>query len=92
MGAAGFVIGTVAAQFSGAWAYWQVRGRGPGEARAAVAAGLVATAVASATYVLVSVHTWLGGSGTPWSASVFLGLCVALCQGVLFRGRPLRRR
>ena len=94
MGVGGFIIGTVAGQFAGAWAYWRVRGQrsepATRETRAAIAAGLVTTLVASAIYVPLGVHAWLGGDGTPWGASVFLGVCMGVCQGVLFRGRPLR--
>ena len=96
MGTAGFVIGTVAGQVSGAWAYWRILGTGPGpstrELEAGWAAGLVTTVIASAIYIPLGVHTWLGGDGAPWAASVFLALCMGICQGMLFRGRPLRPR
>ena len=96
MGMAGFIIGTVAGQFSGAWAYWRIRGKSAAspdrEFDAAWAGGLVATVVASAIYVPLGVHIWIGGSGTSWGASVFLGVCMGLAQGMLFRGRPLRPR
>jgi hypothetical protein len=94
MGMAGFIIGTVAGQFSGAWVYWQVRGNPAGAVARwideAMAAGLVTTIVASAIYIPLGVHTWLGGDGASWGESVFLGLCMGICQGLLFRGRPLR--
>ena len=91
MGVAGLVIGTVAGQFSGAWVYRRVRGNSPGpwsEFDAAWAAGLVTTAVASAIYVPLGVHTWALGSDASWGMSVFLALCLGICQGMLFRGRP----
>jgi hypothetical protein len=94
MGLAGFIIGTMAGQFSGAWVYWQIRGTGPGpamrETYAAAAAGVVTAVVASAVYIPLGVHTWVGGNGISWGASVFLGMCMGICQAVLFRGRPLR--
>src|SRR5437867_4421871 len=94
MGLAGFIIGSVAGQFSGAWVYWRIRGSSPGpsmrEADAAAAAGFVTAVVASAIYIPLGVHSWVLGSGTHWGMSVFLGLCLGLCQGMLFRGRPLR--
>jgi len=96
MGVIGLIIGTSAGQFAGAWAYWQVRGYNPDpavhEVLAAAAAGLVTTVVASAVYVLLGVHTWVLGDGTPWGMSVFIGLCMGLCQAILFRGRPSRAR
>ena len=51
MGVAGFIIGTVAGQFSGAWAYWRIRNRAGSadpEFDAAWVAGLVTTVIASA--------------------------------------------
>ena len=92
----GFVLGTVAAQFAGAWVYLHVRGdalvtttRG---ILAASAAGLVTGVIATAIYIPLGVHTWLGGPGTPRFTSAFVGFCAGLCQAVLLRGRPLRRR
>ena len=95
MGVAGFIIGTVAGQFSGAWAYWRIRnhaGSADPEFDAAWAAGLVTTVIASAFYIPLGVHTWVAGDGAPWGLSVFLGACMGICQGMLFRGRPLRAR
>src|SRR6266516_539403 len=105
LGTAGFIIGTVAGQLAGAWAYWRIRGNSPGQLNreddtaaanrefdAAWAAGFVTAVVASAIYIPLGVHTWVGGNGTHWGMSVFLGLCAGLCQGILFRGRPLRPR
>ncbi len=94
MGAGGFIIGTVASQFSGAWVYWRIRGPGAvspnREYDAAMVAGLVTTVVASAIYILLGVHNWLDGDGASPGLSVFLGLCAGVCQGMLLRGRPLR--
>ncbi len=88
----GFILGTLAAQLTGSWLYWRVRAatsaRPRSELTAATAAGLLAAAVASAIYLPLDVHTWIGGPGTSWGASVFLGICMGIIQGVLFRGRP----
>jgi hypothetical protein len=96
MGLAGFAIGTVAGQFAGAWAYGRIRGGGPEpaphEVLAAVAAGLTTTLVSSVVYVPLGVHIWLAGEHTSWGASVFIALCMGICQAVLFKGRPLARR
>ena len=92
----GFVVGTIAGQFSGAWAYWKVHGLSSSQTRpewlAATAAGLVTTLIASTIYIPLGVHTWFGGEGNSWGASVFMGVCMGVCQGVLFRGRPWRSR
>jgi hypothetical protein len=89
----GFFIGTVAGITSGAWAYWRLRLKGsesaPNEGPAAVAAGLVTTVVASLVYILLGVHEGLAGEGYSWGVSISFGLCVGICQGALFRGRPL---
>jgi hypothetical protein len=91
MGVAGFVIGTFAGHISGRWVYRQVRTEGAGsnmhETRAAVASGLGTAVIASAIYILLGVHTWAGGM--PWGFSVFLGLCMGIFQGALYRGKPL---
>ena len=91
---AGFIVGTIVGQFCGAWVYWRVRGNRSGpamrEALAATAAGLVTAAIATAVYVPLDVHTWLGGLGAPWGASAFLAVMMGVCQALLFRGRPLR--
>ena len=96
MGPLGFVIGTMVGQLSGAWVYWRVRGTGQEpvrhEAQAATAAGVVAAVVASAVYIVLDVHIWALGEGAPWGVSVFIGVCLGLCQAILFRGRPLRPR
>jgi hypothetical protein len=93
MGAGGFVLGSVVGMFAGAWVYWRVLGDGARSAMrtvgAAVAAGLTTMAVDTVLFIPLGVHTWVGGIGTPWATSVFLALCLGVCQGVLFRGRPL---
>jgi len=89
----GFIVGSVIAQFAGAWAYHASKRRlAFTELLAAIAAGLVTTVVASALYIPFHVHDWLAGPGSSWGSSVFLGLCMGVIQGVLLRGRPLGRR
>ena len=96
MGLAGFIFGSLAGLFSGAWVYGHVGDDSPvtvkHQLRAAAAAGLVTTVIASAIYIPLRVHIWVGGDGTSWGASVFLALCMGICQGILFRGRPLSHR
>ncbi len=92
----GFIVGALAGMFAGSWVYWRVRGTSSPPTRpewlAATAGGLVAALVASVIYIRFQVHIWLGGVGTSPGASLFLGFCSGLMQGVLFRGRPLARR
>ncbi len=89
----GFILGTVLAQFAGAWSYHASKKHlGFTEVRAALAAGLTTTVVASALYLPFHVHDWIAGPGATWGVAVFLGLCIGILQGVLFRGRPLGRR
>ena len=89
----GFIIGTLAAQLAGSWIYWQIRSPEASPPRsewvAGGAAGLMAALVASAIYIPLGVHTWLGGEGSTWGLSIFLGVCIGICQGALFRGRPM---
>jgi hypothetical protein len=95
MGLAGFLLGTAIGQLAGAWLYWRVRASHeliPREFQAATVAGITTTVVASALYIPLQVHTWIGGEGTFWGASVFLALCMGICQGALLRGRPLGPR
>ena len=96
MGILGFIVGTVAGQLCGSWVFWRVRDNNPRpetqEAFAAAAAGLVTAVIATAMYIPLGVHTWVGGIGTPWGMAAFLALSMGLCQAVLFRGRPLRSR
>jgi len=86
-------IGLVPAQLAGAWTYWKVHEALFPQPRrewvAASAAGFVTTLVSSLIYLAFGLHKHLASS---WGASVFLGLCFGICQGALFRGRPLRRR
>jgi hypothetical protein len=102
MGVVSFMAGTVAGQLAGAWVYWRVRGNTPGpstsehdaavanrEFDAAWAAGFVTAVVATGVYTALGVHAWLLGSDASWGVSAFLGGCMGLCQGMLFRGRPL---
>src|SRR2546429_6294801 len=89
----GFIIGTLIAQFAGAWTYGRAkRALALSEARAATASGIATTVVAALIYTLFRVHEWLGGQGVSWGLSVFMAICVGLVQGVLFRGRPLEPR
>jgi len=62
------------------------------EVRAAIAAGVATTVVAALIYLPFHVHEWIGGSGTSWGMSAFMGVCMGLVQGVLFRRRPLEPR
>jgi len=95
MGLAGFIIGSVAGLLSGAWVYEHFRRDSKmslgHQLRSAAAAGVMTTLIDSAIYVPFRVHVWLGGEGTSWGASVFLALCMGICQGILFRDRPLHR-
>jgi hypothetical protein len=92
MGILGFVVGTIAGQLCGASAYRRIASRSATEShrvlKAAVGAGLTTATCASLVYILLGVHNWAGGAGSSWSLSVFLGLCMGLCQAVLFRDRP----
>ena len=89
----GFIVGSVIAQFVGAWSYHaSKKHRGFTEVPAALAAGVTTTIAASALYILFHVHDWIAGPGATWGSSVFLALCMGILQGVLFRGRPFGRR
>jgi len=92
----GFIVGTIAGQLAGSWTYWRVRGTGPTPTHpewwSATAAGLVAAVAAAVLYLALNVHIWLGGVGSSRGLSLFLALCMGICQAVLFRGRPLRPR
>ena len=92
MGVLGVVIGLVAGQFCGAATYKFITARSQQKVAASIAAGLVTTICASPIFILFGVHRWLAGPEAPWLAAVFLALCFGLCQGVLFRDRPLRSR
>jgi len=91
----GFIIGSFVSQFAGAWAYWQVWGKDSLSRTpqwvAATVGGVAYTLVASAIYIPFHVHIWLLGEGTPWGASVFIAVCMALVQAILLPGRPWPR-
>jgi hypothetical protein len=90
MGVAGFILGTILAQFAGGWAYWTSKRRWAfGETRARLAAGVTTAVVAGVAYVPLGVHRWLSGEDGTWVEAAFIGVCVGLIQGILFRGRPL---
>lgn len=90
---AGFVIGSVLAQFLGAWTFLTAKRQLHfDEVQSAIISGFATTVVASVAYTLMHVHEWLGGAGTSWGASVFLAVCMGLMQGILFRSRPLAPR
>ena len=92
-GLSGFIIGSILAQFAGAWAYWRTRivltDRARRELWAASIAGVVTALVGTVAYIFFKVHLWLDVQNAPWGADVFLGICMGICQAVLFRGRPL---
>jgi hypothetical protein len=91
---AGFVVGTLIAQFAASWAYWRMRGDDPSrpsmEVLSGTVGGVVAALVSTALYIPTGVHTWVMGDEGSWPVSAFLGFCVGLVYGVLFRGRPWR--
>ena len=88
-------IGLVPAQLAGAWTYLKMKGSSSSRWRrewvAASMGGLATTLVASVIYLAFGLHKQLSPPMS-WGASVFLGACFGICQGVLGRGRPLRRR
>ena len=88
-------IGLVPAQLAGAWTYLKVQGSSSPRWRrewvAATAGGLATTLVASLIYLALGLHKQLDPQMS-WGASVFFGLCFGIAQGVVGRGRPLRRR
>lgn len=83
-----FIIGTVLAQFAGAFAYRRLH-RSPSvtEPVRAAATGLLTAIVATGLYIPLRVGEWLSGA-EDWRVSVFLALCIGICQAVLFKGRP----
>jgi hypothetical protein len=92
-GIVGFVLGTMAAQFAGAWTYRTAKRRlALGEVKAAITSGLATAVVAASAYIPFDVHEWLGGRGVSWDVSVFMAVCMGIAQAVLFRGRPLEPR
>jgi hypothetical protein len=93
LGLFGFVLGTVAGQLSGAFAYhWTKTTLGWSEIGAAAASGVATSLIAALVYVPLRVHDWAGGSGSSAGLSAFLAVCMGLVQAVLFRGRPLPPR
>lgn len=88
----GFAI--LVSLFAGDWTYWKIRGESlPGpwlETRARIVAGLATAAVCGALFSALGVHKYFGQE-TPWTFSLFLGVCGGICEGVLYRGRLLGR-
>ncbi len=88
---AGLLIGTMIAQLAGARTYWWVRAKtgtsSGSEWLSAISAGFVTTLGAAIVYIPLRLHNLLDSS---WGASVFLALCVGICQGALYRGGRLR--
>jgi hypothetical protein len=90
VGVLGVVIGVMAGQLCGAFIYQRINTRPGRKIIASVAAGLVTVLCASPVFIAFSVHRWLAGPEASWGASVFLAVCFGICQGVLFKDRPLR--
>jgi hypothetical protein len=90
MGVLGFIIGTLAGQLCGGVVYSRVSAteRPLRRLAASIAAGFATAASASAVYVAFGVHRWLNGPESSWGPSLFLGVCMGICQAVLFRDRP----
>jgi len=88
-------IGLVPAQLAGAGTYVKIKDssspRWGREWVAASAGGLATTLVASLIYLALGLHKQLFPPMS-WGASVFIGVCWGIYQGVLGRGRPFRRR
>ena len=92
MGVLGVIFGLMVGQLAGAAIYRRVTSRPQQELPASIAAGLVTTVVASPIFIAFGVHRWLVGPEAPRSAAVFLAVCFGICQGALFKDRPLRPR
>ena len=96
MGILGVVLGTLAGQFAGAWMFLKVRREAQGSLRsevaAAVTAGVTTAIVSAPIYVVLGVSSWISGGDGRWGISAFLAICVGICQAVLSRSRPLRKR
>jgi hypothetical protein len=90
MGIAGFIIGTIAGQICGADVYRRIISRATSDRslQAAIGSGLATAACSSVVYIVLGVHDWLGGADSSWGVSVFLGICMGICQAVLLRDRP----
>ena len=90
MGVVYAIIGTFLSFAASDWVYGRLRGTNPRGSRreilAAVACGGVASVVAAAFYVPAGIHSLLFGAEVRWPASVFLGVCLGIFQGVLYRG------
>jgi len=91
VGVLGVVIGLMAGQFCGAFVYQRIDTRPGRNIIASVTAGLVTTLCASPVFIAFGVHRWLAGPEASWGAAVFLAACFGICQGALFKDRPLRR-
>ena len=87
-------IGLLPAQLAGAWTYLKLHESDSIQLRrewiAASASGFATALVASLIYLALGLHKQLEPTMS-WGASVFFGVCFGICQGALFRGRPLRR-
>ena len=95
LGVVGFIIGSIMGQFAGAWTYLRTKLALQAfwyrEIVSALLAGLVTALIATAVYVPLGVHIWITQrQDAPWAAAAFLGVCMGICQGVLFRDRPAR--
>jgi len=88
-------IALLVSLLAGDWTYWKIRGEslaGPWlETRARIVGGLATAAVGGVLFSALGVHKYFFGKETPWTFSLFLGLCVGIYQGVLYRGRLLQR-
>jgi hypothetical protein len=89
-GPGGYILGTIFGGIVGSSAYWRVRGLGDvarkREISARIAAGVAAAIASSAIYIPLGVHVWVAEDWGNWKLSAFLGVCMGICQGVLFRG------
>ena len=81
----------MAGHFCGAFIYQRINTRPGRKIIASVAAALVTALCASPVFIAFGVHRWLAGPEAPWGAAVFLAACFGICQGALFKDRPLRR-
>ena len=97
IGEIGTLVGLIVALPAGAYAYRRARAAlGPGRMLLAPAAVsmLVTAVVATAIFVPMRVHDWLGGQD--WRSSAFLAVCFGIVQGILGKDKPrlprLRRR
>ncbi len=88
-------IALLVSLLAGDWAYWKIRGEslaGPWlETRARILGGLATAGVCGVLFSALGVHKYFFGNETPWTLSLFLGVCVGIYEGVLYRGRFLAR-